>query len=103
MNETEIAVKLAEHGKEIGSLKHRADDLEAESKAIQALAVSVKELAVNMKNMMTELQKQGARLEALEKVPIETNKQVKAAIITALIGGVIGAVVTAVFTMIGGF
>lgn len=103
MNETEIAVKLAEHSKEIGSLKHRAAELEEENKAIQALAISVKELAVNMKNMMTELQKQGARLEALEKVPIETNKQVKAAIITALIGGVIGAVVTAVFTMIGGF
>lgn len=103
MNETEIAVKLAEYGKEIGSLKHRAAELEEENKALQALAISVRELAVNMKNMMTELQKQGARLEALEKVPVETHKQVKMTIITTMTGGVIGAVVTAILTMIGGF
>ncbi|TCL54764.1 hypothetical protein EDD76_1185 [Kineothrix alysoides] len=98
--ETEVAVKFEAHEHEIGSLKHRVKELEAESKAIQALALSVNKMAVNMENMLEEQKKQGARLEALEKVPVEINRQVKAAIITALVGDVVGSFVTALLTIL---
>ena len=41
----------------------------------------------------------GERLEVLEKVPIETGKVLKSAIITALVSGIVGAMVTAVLTI----
>ena len=100
MDETEIAVKLEAHEHEIGSLIQRVKELEEVSKTLQALTISVNKMAVSMENMMSELQKQGTRLEELEKVPAETNKQVKGAIITALVCGVIGAVLTAILTLI---
>lgn len=98
--ETDVAVKLEAHDHEINSLKHRVKDLEVESKVIQELAISINKMAVSMENMLEEQKRQGARLEALEKVPVETNRQVKAAIITALVGGVVGSFVTALFTII---
>lgn len=100
MDETEIAVKLEAYNHEIGSLKHRVKDLEEVSKALQELAISVNKMAVSMENMMGELQKQGTRLEVLEKVPVENNKQIKSAVITALTGGIVGAVLTAILSII---
>lgn len=38
MNQTEIEVALAEHGKEIGSLKHQVDDMEKIADAVHSLA-----------------------------------------------------------------
>lgn len=49
---------------------------------------------------MGRAKKQGVRLEILEKVPAETNRQVKQAIITALVGGIVGACLTAILTII---
>lgn len=59
MQDEEIAVTLAEHGKEIGSLKHRTKDLEEQNKVIQELVLSVRELALNMKNMMERAKEPG--------------------------------------------
>lgn len=98
--EMDVAVKLEAHEHEISSLKDRVKELEAESKAIQELAISVNKMAVNMENMLAEQRKQGERLGVLEKVPVETNKQVKQAIITALTGGIVGAFITAILTII---
>ena len=98
--ETEVAVRLEAHDHEIGSLKHRVKDLEVQGKAIQDLVLSVNKMAVNMENMLEEQKKQGKRLEVLERVPAETNRQVKQAIITALVGGIVGAFVTALLTII---
>ena len=74
--------------------------LEDNVRQINELTVSVKEMAVNMGNMLKELEKQGERLEALEKEPAETTKQIKQAIITAIIGTVVGAVVTAIIMIL---
>lgn len=98
--ETEVAVKLEAHEHEIKSLKHRVTGLEIQGKAIQDLVISVNKMAVNMENMLEEQKKQGERLEALERVPSETNKQVKNAVITALVGGVVGAFLAAILTII---
>jgi hypothetical protein len=98
--ETEVAVKLEAHEHEIKSLKHRVTGLEIQSKAIQDLVISVNKMAVNMENMLEEQKKQGERLEALERVPSETGKQVKNAVITALVGGIVGAFLAAILTII---
>lgn len=74
--------------------------LEDNVRQINDLTVSVKEMAVNMGNMLKELEKQGKRLEALEKEPTETNKQIRQAIITAVVGTIVGAVVTAILVFI---
>ncbi len=74
--------------------------LEENGQHINAMTVSIEKMAVNMENMIAEQKKQGERLEALEKVPVETNRQVKSAVITALTGGVIGAVITAIISII---
>lgn len=102
MNETEIAVRLEAHEHEIGSLKYRVKDLETATRAINDLALSVNKLAINMENMLAELTEQGKRVEALEKVPLETSRDVKKSIITALVGGVIGAVLTGILAVMRG-
>lgn len=99
MNEQEIAVRLEGHEHEINSLKHRMKDVEAETKVINELTVSVSKMAVSMENMLGELRSQGERLQLLEKVPAETNKMIRQAIITTLGGGVLGAVATKVLTL----
>lgn len=98
--ETEVAVKFEAHDHEIKSLKYRVTELEVQVKSIQDLVISVNKMAVNMENMVEEQKKQGIRLEALEKVPAETNRQVKTAIINVLVGGIVGAFVTALLTII---
>lgn len=89
MDHEEVAVKLAEQDKEIGSLKHRMHDVEEQNKTIQELALSVKELAVNMENMVEVQQNITSRLSELEKTPVKRWD----AVITALIGAVAGALV----------
>lgn len=70
--------------------------LEESVRRIDTMTTSIKEMSVIMKNMLSELEKQSVRIEKLEKEPIETNKQVKNAIITAVISAVVGAAVTAI-------
>lgn len=100
MDETEVAVKVEVHDHDIESLKYRVNDLELQSKAIQELAISVNRMAVSMENMLQELNRQGERLEVLERMPAETGKLVKTAIITALTGSIVGAMMTAILTLL---
>lgn len=74
--------------------------LEDSVRQMNALTVSVEKMAVSMENMLAEQKRQGERLEELERVPAETNKQIKQAIITAIVGTVVGAVVTAVLMIL---
>lgn len=99
MTEEEIAVKLAEHGKEIGSLKHRAADLEEQNKTIQELVLSVKELAINMRSMMVEQQDQGQRLNILEREPAERWNSAKRTAFTTIVSVVAGAMATGAIMM----
>lgn len=90
MEHEEVAVKLAEQDKEIGSLKHRMSDVEEQNKTINNLVVSVKELAINMQNMLREQQNISSRLTELENKPAKRWE----AVLTALIGAAVGALVT---------
>lgn len=88
-NET-MVVKIVEHEKEIGSLKHRVKDLEDDNNVIHSLALSVNELANNMKSMLKEQEKQGLRIDSLEKQPAKRMETITAAIISAIASGLIG-------------
>ncbi len=76
--------------------------LEDTVRQINALTVSVEKMAVNMENMLTEIGKQGGRLEKLEKEPAESHKQIKTAAITSVIGTIVGAAVTAILVLLKG-
>lgn len=89
MTTEELTIKITEHKEEIGSLKHRMDNVEEQHKTIQSLTLSVKELAINMQNMITAQQGINTRLTDLESKPSKRWE----AVVTTLIGAVIGAVV----------
>ena len=95
MTGEEIAVLLAEHSKEIGSLKRRMGECEKEKEQLFEIVKSIERLAVNMEHMATEQQKQGERLEALEHEPVDAFKHYKRQIIGCVITGIIGALVGA--------
>lgn len=100
MNDSQnIIADLSTLKAENDSLKHRMDDVECEVKAIHSLSISVSKMAVSIENMIHEIRNQGERLGNLEKVPAETTKMIRQAIITTIGGGVLGAVVTKVLSL----
>lgn len=74
--------------------------LEETMRQINDLTVSVREMAVSMKSMLEEQKAQGDRLEALEKEPAESHRQIKMAVITSVISAIVGAVVGAVLVLL---
>ena len=101
MTDVEIAVSIAEHEKEIESLKHRVGDLEEIVDAINGLAVSVRELAITVTNNNERMEgyerrfeRQGERIGELEKKPAKRWDSLTNVIITALASGVIGFVLS---------
>lgn len=70
----------------------RIDALEESFKQITALASSVEKLAVNMEGMVKEQERQGQRLENLEKQDGEKWRDVAGYVTTAIIGLLIGFV-----------
>ena len=101
MTDQEIAVKLAEYGKEIGSAKHRISDLEEQTEVIQQLVLSVKELAINMQSMIKEQERYRktqerifSRIEVLENEPAKNWKTVTTVLITAVVSGMVGYILT---------
>lgn len=99
MNDEEVAVKIAELGKDSRSLKARVADLEEQQKCIQELAMSVKELALNMKTMMEEQKKQGDRLQKLENEPAERWNSAKKTAFTTIVSVISGALATGLIFM----
>ena len=104
MTEQDIAVKLAEYGKEIGSAKHRLDSLEEQTEVIRNLVLSVKELAINMQSMSKEQERYRktqerifSRIENLENEPAKNWNTLTTVILTALVSGLAGYVVTMIF------
>ena len=91
-----IAVQLAEHEKEIGSLKHRMNDMEERTDTIQQLAMSVQELAFNIQAMVKEQERYSKaqerafkRINALESKPAKRWDTLATVVITALASGII--------------
>ena len=93
----QLLIETAERAK---SNTHRIDELAKEHAMIHELAISVKEIAVNTQAIQRELTQQGAKIEALEKIPAQRwNNAVKAvvtAVCSTLVGGIIGAVLAVI-------
>lgn len=68
----------------------RIDTLEGNIRQIGTLATSVEKLAVNMESMLKEQEKQGKRLETLEKRDGEKWRKAVEILITVIVGGVAG-------------
>ena len=75
----------------------RIEALEESVKQISELTATVKEQAVNMKNMLTEQEKQGARLAKMENKDGEMWRTAISHVLTAIIG----AVIAFIFAQIG--
>ena len=97
MNNEDIAVKLAEHGKEIGLLKYRTKELEEKNNTIQELVLSVQKLAVNMQSMLKEQERQGEAITVLQERPAKRWDTIITAIITAVISGIVGFALANIF------
>jgi chemotaxis receptor (MCP) glutamine deamidase CheD len=101
MPEQDILLKLNDHDHEIGSLKHRMEEVEEKQESNNRLTISVNELALNMKYMVEEMKEQGSKIKKLETEPVESAKYYKrliiSAIITTAIGIIIGAFLSKVF------
>nr|DAX06697.1 MAG TPA: Protein of unknown function (DUF1515) [Bacteriophage sp.] len=89
MTENEVEVKLAEHGKEIGSLKHRMKEAEDVVSVVHQLAQEMVGLTKEVGFMNQTLVQLTAKVTHLEQTPAKRWDGV----VTALIGAVIGAVV----------
>ena len=90
MTDEEIAVAIAEHGKEIGSLKHRMNDVEKIVNVVHQLAEEMVGLTKEIKYMHTSLASLTAKVSQLEGKPAARWET----LVTGLIGALAGAVVT---------
>lgn len=90
MTDEEIAVAIAEHGKEIGSLKHRMNDVEKIVNVVHQLAEEMVGLTKEIKYMNTSLASLTAKVSQLEGKPAARWET----LVTGLIGALAGAIVT---------
>lgn len=74
--------------------------LEENTRKIETLTISIDRLAKSIEIMVKEQDKQGKRIEQLEKEPLEESKANKRAIINCIISGVGGAIISAIFALI---
>lgn len=100
MDNEEIIRELTETDARSRSNTKRLDRLDRLLEEQQEMALAVKELATNMKYMLEEQKKQGARLENLEKAPIDESIYMRRVIKSCIITGIIGTILSAVLALI---
>ncbi|PWM77311.1 MAG: hypothetical protein DBY32_08570 [Phascolarctobacterium sp.] len=93
MTEKDIEVRIAEQGKEIGSLKHRMNEVEDVVNVVHQLAQEMVGLTKEVGFMNQTLVQLTAKVTHLEETPARRWDGV----VTTLIGAVIGAVVAMYF------
>lgn len=79
---------------------HRIDALEASVKQITDLVVNIKALTLSVESLTKEVQKQGKRLEDIERAPLAQLNGAKQTAINTLIGAVIGALAVGLIQML---
>ncbi len=100
MDNEELIRELTETDARSRSNTKRLDRLDRLLEEQQEMALAVKELATNMKHMLEEQKKQGARLENLEKAPIDESIYIRRVIKSCIVTGMIGAILSAVLAFI---
>lgn len=75
--------------------RKRIERLEANMRETTSIAASVEKLATNMEAMLKEQEKQGERLDTLERQPAQNwytvTRTILTTVVSTLTGGVIGA------------
>lgn len=90
MSDEDIRIALAEHKKEIGSLKHRMDDVEDIVRVVHQLAQEMVGLTKEVGFMNKNLTQLTLKVSDLEKTPGKRWET----LITGLIGAAAGAFIT---------
>ncbi len=93
MSNEEIAVALAEHEKDIASLKRRMNDVEKIVECVHQLAQEMVGLTKEIKFMNATIEALAAKVGQLESKPVKHWDQ----IVTALIAAGVGVVITQLF------
>lgn len=88
MTEKDIEVKIAEQGKEIGSLKHRMNEVEDIVNVVHQLAQEMVGLTKEVGFMNQTLVQLTAKVTHLEQTPAKRWDGVVTALIGAVIGGI---------------
>ena len=97
MTAEEIAVKLEEHGQEIGSLKHRMRAAEESSRALNRLATAVEVMATKQDAMSGSMDRLTGKVERLEAEPARKWRFV----VEKSIYFIVGAILTYVLSQAG--
>lgn len=107
MTETEVAVKLEGHEKEIGSLKHRVTTMEQLQGEIRSLAISTNRLAGSVESLVSEqnrqqdeIDKHDGRISGLELRPVKRHEQVVGYVISAGISCLVTGLISAVLALV---
>ena len=93
MSNEEIAVALAEHEKDIASLKRRMNDAEKIVECVHQLAQEMVGLTKEIKFMNATIEALASKVGQLESKPVKHWDQ----IVTALIAAGVGVVITQLF------
>lgn len=78
----------------------RISELEDTVKQLSDILLSLQRLTLSVESLAKDVHKQGQRLEAIEKAPVERINSVKQTIITTVTGIVIGALAVGLIQMI---
>lgn len=96
----EITKQLTKHHEEIGSLKHRMDEVTKVTNEIHHMATAVEVLALEAKNTGEKVDNMAKKVEKLESKPAEKAEKVKDTAISSAISVVVGAVLGAILALI---
>lgn len=90
MTETEVEVALAEHQKEIGSLKHRMGEVEQVVNVVYQLTQEMVGLTKEVSFMNHNLTILTAKVSDIERKPEKRWDSIVAALIAAVVGAIAG-------------
>lgn len=85
----EIAIKLTEHDKEIGSLKYRMNAAEESSRAVNRLATAVEVMATKQDGLGDKVDALSEKVDALEQKPVKRWDSLVDKLLFAVVGAVI--------------
>ena len=94
---TQMETEFARRDDENKRQNHRLDNLEDSVKQIQDLTISVNGMASSIDRMVKQLEKQGERLDKIEKEPADKWKQASWIVVSVILT----AVVTFALTRVG--
>ncbi len=86
MEDEQVAVSITELKKEVGSLKHRVDDLEGIVNAVHSLAVEMARQTEEIKHMNKNMQRLNADVDELKGKPANRWEDAVKTFVGALVG-----------------